>query len=152
MRFDDIRVLIQYPIGVRQRRSLLQDNMFETRPVVGTVTRSAIEIREPPQEGRPPSFSGAVGRFGFSVEAKPVDVAVGEKERLGRRTERRQEQHARERREDPCARRTTPKPFIVPAFAGCSASRPSTKEFRLHRLRPPDVDLFERVLSRFARH
>lgn len=78
MRFDDIRVLIQYPTGVRQRRSLLQDNMFETRPIVGTVTRSAIEIREPPQEGRPPSFSGAVGRFGFSVDAKPVDVAVGD--------------------------------------------------------------------------
>ena len=40
--------------------------------------RVPIVIERPPAEGRPPSFAGAVGRFAFSVTAKPREVAVGD--------------------------------------------------------------------------
>jgi hypothetical protein len=78
LRFDDVRVLMQYPVGVRARRSFFQDDMFETRPIVGTVGATSILVREPPPEGRPPTFTGAVGRFDYAVAARPTDVAVGD--------------------------------------------------------------------------
>lgn len=37
-----------------------------------------LNIRPLPEEGRPPSFSGAVGRFDFRVEVKPTECAVGD--------------------------------------------------------------------------
>jgi hypothetical protein len=45
---------------------------------VAGVERTAIEIVPPPARGRPPTFTGAVGRFDFEVTARPTEVAVGD--------------------------------------------------------------------------
>jgi hypothetical protein len=78
--FEDVRVVVRYPLDLQRRRSFF-DNRWEisrTRPVVGTIEQAAIEVKAPPREGRPPSFTGAVGRFDIDVSAKPTDVAVGD--------------------------------------------------------------------------
>jgi hypothetical protein len=78
--FDDVRVVVRYPVEVQRRRSFFESGweVSRTRPLVATVPRADIEIKAPPAEGRPASFTGAVGRFDFAVSAKPTDVVVGD--------------------------------------------------------------------------
>ncbi len=76
---DDIRVVVSYPTRIRRNRSLLTGGWqtTESRTIAATAARSAIRIESPPA-GRPPSFTGAVGQFGFTVTAKPTEAAVGD--------------------------------------------------------------------------
>lgn len=78
--FDDVRVLVNYPTKIRRARSLFSTRWqtVEARPVAATVDHPPIVIESPPREGRPASFAGAVGLFGFEVIARPRDVAVGD--------------------------------------------------------------------------
>jgi hypothetical protein len=79
--FDDVRILVSYPTRIRRARSFFDRGRWETaesRPLVGTVSHAPIRIVPPPEAGRPASFAGAVGRFDFSVLAKPLAVAVGD--------------------------------------------------------------------------
>jgi hypothetical protein len=78
--FDDVRVVVQYPVELQRRRSFFDSDwqVSRTRPIVATIEQAAIEVKPPPREGRPPSFTGAVGRFGIDVSAKPTEVAVGD--------------------------------------------------------------------------
>ena len=78
--FADIRVIVDYPTRIRRTRSLFT-GLWETvdaRKIAATVKHTPIVIEQPPLEGRPPSFSGAVGQFSFGVTAKPREVAVGD--------------------------------------------------------------------------
>lgn len=53
-------------------------NRVETRPQVVQTRPLALQISDLPTEGRPSSFSGAVGRYTFDVTATPLDLHVGE--------------------------------------------------------------------------
>jgi hypothetical protein len=76
----DVRVVVGYPSRIRRSRSLLTGGWetIEARPIAAAVERPTIRIESPPTAGRPPTFSGAVGQFGFTVTAKPTEVAVGD--------------------------------------------------------------------------
>lgn len=50
----------------------------ETRPVDVAARPLDLEVRDLPQEGRPASFSGAVGRYSFDVTARPLQLNVGD--------------------------------------------------------------------------
>ena len=50
----------------------------ETRPFVLDCNRLEINVRAVPMEGRPDSFTGGVGIFGFNVEVGPKQVKAGE--------------------------------------------------------------------------
>jgi len=78
--FDDIRVLVNYPTKIRRSRSFFDTRWqtSEARPIVATVDHPPIVIESPPSDGRPATFDGAVGQFGFEVIARPRDVAVGD--------------------------------------------------------------------------
>jgi hypothetical protein len=80
IRFDDIRIRMDYPTRIRRVDRLLGRSweVVATRPIVATVTESTIEVRPLPEEGRPPFFSGAVGRFDIAAQASPTEVRVGE--------------------------------------------------------------------------
>jgi hypothetical protein len=78
--FEDVRIVVRYPLELQRRRSFFESDwqVSRTRPVVATIEHTAIEVMPPPREGRPPSFTGAVGRFNIDVSAKPTEVAVGD--------------------------------------------------------------------------
>ncbi|MCX6996778.1 MAG: BatD family protein [Kiritimatiellaeota bacterium] len=58
------------------------DNPFfaqsEIRPIDIDLTPLDITVKPWPAEGRPPNFSGAVGRFTMEARVQPQDVAVGD--------------------------------------------------------------------------
>ena len=69
----------------QRRRDPFFGGFFEdpfSRPSATPVTAAAppqtLVVRNIPQEGRPPSFSGAVGRFDFAVDVKPRELQAGE--------------------------------------------------------------------------
>lgn len=53
-------------------------NRVETRPQIVETRPLALQISDLPTDGRPSSFSGAVGRYSFDVTASPLDLRVGE--------------------------------------------------------------------------
>lgn len=78
--FEDVRVLVNYPQRLGRGRGFFDRgwSVQSSRPVVGGVEAAPIRIIPTPAQGRPPSFAGAVGRFGFSVKARPTEAAVGD--------------------------------------------------------------------------
>jgi len=57
------------------------DTLFGTyfrKPVEVTAKAVSIDVHPLPEEGRPTSFSGAVGDFSMLAEVKPVEVGVGD--------------------------------------------------------------------------
>ncbi|MGD9873377.1 MAG: BatD family protein [Kiritimatiellia bacterium] len=68
-----------------QRRDPFNDPFFggffnrqETRAVDLAVNPLSLQVRPLPDDGKPVSFSGAVGRFDFQVTAQPLKLAVGD--------------------------------------------------------------------------
>jgi hypothetical protein len=75
--FDEILVAIKYP--TRFGRDLFGDEVVTgERNIRLRPSAPAIEVLALPTEGRPPDFSGAVGRFTISVSAEPTTVRVGD--------------------------------------------------------------------------
>jgi len=75
--FDEILVAIKYP--TRFGRDLFGDEVVTgERNIRLRPSAPAIEVLPLPAEGRPPDFSGAVGRFTISVSAEPTTVRVGD--------------------------------------------------------------------------
>lgn len=73
--------------AVQQGWEVVRDFFFaERRPKLVTMTavgeRIALAVRPLPSEGRPRSFSGAVGRYTFSVSASDSTARVGDPIRL----------------------------------------------------------------------
>ena len=50
----------------------------QTRPVDVAARPLALEVRDLPAAGRPAGFSGAVGQFTFDVEARPLQLRIGD--------------------------------------------------------------------------
>lgn len=80
-----VTVPVVLPDRNRRSRSPFDDSFFgsmfqrtQTRPVDVPVEKVTVNVRPLPQDGRPDSFNGAVGRFEFTASAKPVSVQVGD--------------------------------------------------------------------------
>lgn len=50
----------------------------ETRPISLRADAQKLQVLPLPEQGRPPEFNGAIGRFSLSVVAGPTNVAVGD--------------------------------------------------------------------------
>lgn len=77
----DAKLRINYPV----RLSRGFDGFFgssievaESRPVSVTPTTTTLDVRTPPEGGRPDIWNGAVGSFRLEAAAKPTEVAVGD--------------------------------------------------------------------------
>jgi len=80
-----VNVIVPNDNRTRRRDPFSEDDFFagffnrvETRPQTVESKPFALQIRELPSEGRPTSFSGAVGQFSFDVSAKPLQAKVGD--------------------------------------------------------------------------
>jgi hypothetical protein len=76
-----VRVRMTYPMELREVPGFMLDRelrMTQSRPVSVTAQASGIRVLPLPDEGRPASFSGAVGTYAVTATAKPVSVAVGD--------------------------------------------------------------------------
>jgi len=75
-----VQVVVEYPLRLgRDRFSLFHDvRITRSRTLVAAARRPDLLIKPIPTEGRPAFYTGAVGRFGFEVTAKPTNVRVGD--------------------------------------------------------------------------
>jgi hypothetical protein len=79
--FDDIFIHVEYPERLRQGRGFFGDRRIEiasTIPLSSRVDHEPITITEPPVEGRPALFNGAIGRFELQVAVEPTEVLAGD--------------------------------------------------------------------------
>ena len=79
----DILIRMHYPTALgRGRTSVFAPigrlSITDSRPVTAAPAPSQTQVKQPPLEGRPPSWAGAVGQFRFDVTATPTEVSVGE--------------------------------------------------------------------------
>jgi hypothetical protein len=54
---------------------------FEVAAAATHTARAAavtVAVKPPPEQGRPPTFAGAIGRYAFDVSAKPTEVELGQ--------------------------------------------------------------------------
>ncbi|MFH0879082.1 MAG: BatD family protein [Lentisphaerota bacterium] len=81
-----LRAAVVVPRERRQSRGVFDDPFFDN-PFFNPVQTQPVDLKtEPidvvilslPSEGQPPGFAGAVGRFNFDVQAKPLDLNVGD--------------------------------------------------------------------------
>ncbi|MCG3147638.1 MAG: hypothetical protein PCFJNLEI_01078 [Verrucomicrobiae bacterium] len=79
LKFGPCVLKVQLATQVRNR-SIFDEMMgrIEVREVPVTLDVVPIEVLPLPAEGRPADFAGAVGEWSLSVDAKPVEVAVGD--------------------------------------------------------------------------
>ncbi|MCA9289828.1 MAG: BatD family protein, partial [Phycisphaerales bacterium] len=80
--FGDVVIRMEYPLVVGRRSGgLLIPRGYDVkraRPIVLRTPVPPVDVRLPPDEGRPANFTGAVGRFTISASATPTEVAVGD--------------------------------------------------------------------------
>lgn len=65
-------------LGVMVRQRLFIGSTWAESPREIVVSPLTLTVSPLPQAGRPPDFSGGVGRFTFAMDVTPVDVAVGD--------------------------------------------------------------------------
>jgi hypothetical protein len=78
---DGVRVVVNYPLKTRRRRSTLLAcpyEVVESRPISAEVEDSKIVVKTPPREGMPETFRGAVGEYAITASAAPTEVSVGD--------------------------------------------------------------------------
>ena len=76
-----VRIRMVYPLALRTVQNFFNDpqlTISESRPLSVTASVPAITVLPLPEQGRPPSFTGAVGKYAIAVTAKPVTAAVGD--------------------------------------------------------------------------
>ena len=76
-----VRVAMTYPIALRETQSFFLERQLtisDARPLSVRAEATGIRVLPIPEEGRPASFTGAVGDFRLDVQAKPTDVEVGQ--------------------------------------------------------------------------
>ena len=76
-----VKVAMTYPIALRETQSFFLERQLtisDARPLSVRAEATGIRVLPVPDEGRPASFTGAVGEFRLDVQAKPVDVEVGQ--------------------------------------------------------------------------
>ncbi len=77
----DVRVVFQQPLGLRTQRDFFGRRELAidgSRPIVVEATMAPVDVRPLPTDGRPPEFTGAVGRFRVEAYAEPRACAVGD--------------------------------------------------------------------------
>lgn len=77
----DLRISMRYPTGLRAGRDFfgrVEYSLGGTRPISAAPLIEPIEVRPLPEEGRPASFTGAVGEFSIAATAAPTRVSVGD--------------------------------------------------------------------------
>lgn len=77
----EVQIVLRQPTGIAVTRDIFNRRQIEVegiRPVVQTAEIRPIAVRSLPEEGRPSSFTGAVGRFSVRALAEPRDVSVGD--------------------------------------------------------------------------
>ena len=76
-----VRVAMTYPIALRETQSFFLERQLtisDARPLSVRAEATGVRVLPIPEEGRPASFTGAVGDFRLDVQAKPTDVEVGQ--------------------------------------------------------------------------
>jgi len=79
--FGPLSITLNYPTGLRVDRDFFgrrQLSLSGARPLVAVPEILGLEVLPLPEEGRPESFSGAVGSFAIRATASPTDAAVGD--------------------------------------------------------------------------
>lgn len=77
----EIRLHWRYPAALTAQRGFFGGRelaIASTRNISAAATVEGIEVRALPEEGRPASFTGAVGNFAIKASARPTSVAVGD--------------------------------------------------------------------------
>lgn len=79
------RIIRRGQRGFRSMDSFYEDNFFnnfferyETHPIKLNSRPISMTVLRFPREGRPKSFNGTIGSFGFDLEADPRDVNIGD--------------------------------------------------------------------------
>jgi len=78
---DPVSILVRYPVRMNRRSDMLGRGtlqIVEEQLALGRAELPAITMLVPPEEGRPPTFRGAVGSFSVSADAQPRSVSVGD--------------------------------------------------------------------------
>ncbi|MDY7110084.1 MAG: BatD family protein [Planctomycetota bacterium] len=78
---EPVVLYLDYPTRLERSRDFFSAGRLriaDSRPVVAASEPPAVEVRLPPEEGRPPFYAGAVGAFDIEVVAKPTEAAVGD--------------------------------------------------------------------------
>jgi hypothetical protein len=80
---SNIMVAMDYPLQIgRGRSSFLQPfpslTVTNSRLVTATPAATTLVVETPPEQGRPPTWAGAVGQFRFDVTASHTEATVGE--------------------------------------------------------------------------
>lgn len=79
--FDRVVIAMNWPTGVEIGQDIFMRNSAEitgVRPIQASAVAQGIDVRPLPDAERPASFTGAVGDFVVSAEARPTEVAVGD--------------------------------------------------------------------------
>lgn len=71
-----INIVVQYP--TRVERGFFGSSISRVRPIALAPEPSTITVKPLPDEGKPPSFRGAVGEYSMNVKATPTEVSVGD--------------------------------------------------------------------------
>jgi tetratricopeptide (TPR) repeat protein len=77
----DLRIAMRYPTGIRVGRDFFgrpEYSLAGTRPISVAPEIAPIDVVPLPLDGRPASFTGAVGAFSIEATAAPTSVAVGD--------------------------------------------------------------------------
>ncbi len=77
MLIGPVFVKINYPTRLR-RGFFGRQEIASTRRESVRVDAVRVEVKAPPVEGRPDSFSGAIGRYAFNVSVKPTRLEQGQ--------------------------------------------------------------------------
>ncbi len=75
-----VRIRVNYPLEVGVERDFFGQHLAVTkkRPITLEPTVAGLEVRALPAEGRPASFTGAVGHFDVKASARPTTAVVGD--------------------------------------------------------------------------
>ncbi|MDA1008897.1 MAG: BatD family protein [Planctomycetota bacterium] len=75
-----VSIRIGYPAKVGRQRDMFGTHtaVLQRRPITLTPTIAGLEVKPLPIEGRPDSFTGAVGTFDVIASAKPTSVSAGD--------------------------------------------------------------------------
>jgi hypothetical protein len=68
---------VNYPLSLR-RSWLGGFEVAESRREIARAEAISVEVKGPPSEGRPPDFTGAIGRYELSTVARPARVEQGQ--------------------------------------------------------------------------
>lgn len=76
-----VMVRMTYPLELREVQGFAfsrELRMTRARPVAAAAEPAGIQVLPLPEDGRPASFSGAVGTYSIETTAKPTSVGVGD--------------------------------------------------------------------------